>query len=72
MTVTYYVFSIVYFNNADISLCEINNKANLSTVVKKISAVEVIKCIIVQYAKKKGKLDYSDIWFCSQMQCKDP
>lgn len=72
MTVTYYVFSIVYFNKADISLYVVNNKANLSTVGKKIYAVEIIKFIVVQYANKKGKLDNPNIWFCSQMHCKDP
>lgn len=70
---TYNVFSVVYFNKADLSLCEVNNKANLPTVEKKIICAEdKIKCIILQYAKKKGKLDNPNTWFCSQMQCKDP
>lgn len=72
MTVPYYVLSIVYFNKADISLYVVNNEVNLSTLCCKIYAVEIIKCIIVQYAKKKGKLDNPNIWFCPQMQCKNP
>jgi len=35
-------------------------------------AVEIIKAIIVQHAKKKGKLDNPDICFCSQTQRRDP
>lgn len=68
---SYYVFSIVYFNKAAISLCVVKNKADLSAS-EAIYAVEIIKAVITQYAKKKGKLDNSNIWFCSQMQCRDP
>lgn len=71
MTASYYVFSVVYFSKADISLCVVNNKAGLSTA-ETIYAVEIIKAIIVQYAKKKGKLGNPNICFCSQMQCRAP
>lgn len=52
MTMTYHVFSIVYFDKAGISLCVVNNKADLSTA-EMVYAAEIIKGIIVHMRKRR-------------------